>query len=146
MSSRRRALTTALKTAHREESRAASLFQSIARSIKDAQLHGTFLHFGTQEEGAIATVEGLMDARGVRRPALVGVTRFRAVLQGRTARLRSWRRVLEDSLDATERRVRRMAEAASGARLAGDLDAARSLEHLRDEAGSQAKWFREFLR
>ena len=85
MGVKRRALTAALKTAHREESRAAALFSGISRGLKDAQLHGTFLHFGNQEQGAIATVEGLMDARGVKRPAFLLVTKLRVAVAGRSA-------------------------------------------------------------
>ena len=146
MSIKRRALTSALKTAHREEVRAASLFDAIAKNVKDAQLHGTFLQFGAQEQGGVATVEGLLDSRGVGRPMLLAVTRLRAALAGGSARVRPWRGLVEDALDRTESRARRLAEAASGARIAGDLDAARSLEGLRDNAGSQAAWFRDFLR
>src|SRR6185436_5977373 len=119
MSIKRRALTSALKSAHREEVRAAALFGSIAGSVKDAQLHGTFLQFSAQEQGAAAMVEGLLDERRVGRPALLSVTRLRAALHGRTARMRGWRSVIEDALDRTERRVQLMAEAASNARLAG---------------------------
>lgn len=146
MSVRRRALKSALKTAHSEEVRASAMFQSIAGSVRDAQLHGTFLQFGAAEAGAIAQVEGLMEARGVSPSWFSGLRRLRAAFRGRTARVRPWRHVLEDSLDLTERRMRRMAEAASNARFAGDLDAARSLEGLRDNAGAQARWFQEFLR
>jgi hypothetical protein len=146
MSIRRRALTSALKTAHREEVRAASLFQSIAQSVKDAQLHGTFMKFGAQEQGGVATVVGLLESRNVGAAMFLGLTRVKAAIQGRAARLRPWRRVLEDVLDDTERRAKRIAEAASGARLAGDLDAARSLDGLQDTAGEQAAWFRDFLR
>ncbi len=146
MSLKRRALTSALRIAQREETRAASLFGAIAGNVKDAQLHGTFLQFGAEVQGSVATVEGLMDARGVAHAKFLPVTRLRATLSGRAARVRAWRAVLEDSRDATERRVNRLAEAASGARLAGDLDAARSLDQLREGAGRQAKWFRDFLR
>lgn len=146
MSVKRRALKSALKTAHREEVRAASLFNAIASSVKDAQLLGTFLQFGAQEQGGVATVEGLLEARGMGAPALTPVTRIRAAFHGHTARVRPWRGVVEDALDRTEKRAELMTEAASNARLAGDLDAARSLEELRDNAGSQARWFREFLR
>ncbi len=144
MSIKRRALTHALRTAHREEVHAASLFNAIASCVKDAQLHGTYLQFGAEVQGAVATVEGLLESRGVKAPMLA-VTRMRAALHGCVARVRPWRALVEDSLDRTERRARRMSEAASGARLAGDLDAARSLEHLRDAAGEQARWFRTFL-
>ena len=146
MSIKRRALTSALKSAHREEVGAAALLNSIASAIRDAQLHGTFLQFGAQETGGVATVEGLLESRGVGRPMLLPVTRLCAAVRGRAARMRPWRSVVEDVLDRTERRAQRISEAASNARLAGDLDAARSLGFLKDNAGTQAAWFREFLR
>jgi hypothetical protein len=146
MSMKRRALEGALRSAHREEVGAVSLFGAIAVCVRDAQLQGTFLQFEAQEQGGVATVEGLLETRGVGRSALLPFTRLRASLHGRAARVRAWRGVVEDALDRTERRTRRIAEAASNARLAGDLDAARSLEGLRASAGEQARWFRDFLR
>lgn len=146
MSTKSRALSSALKTAHREESRASSLFTAIATNVKHAQLHGKFLQFGSQGEGGVLTVEALLDSRGIGRPAMVSATRMRAVVQGFAARLRPWRRVVEDALDLTERRIRLIGEAAANARLAGDIDVARNLDTLRDNAAAQAKWMREYLR
>jgi hypothetical protein len=146
MSVNNRALKSALKSARRECVEASSLYHSIATSVKDQQLNGTFQQFGDQALGAVATIEGLLTNRGEGSPGMLAITRIRAAFHGKTARLRRWRNVIEDVLDTTERRVRVMDEAASNARIAGDLDAARSLESLRDSAGGQAQWFRDFLR
>jgi hypothetical protein len=146
MSIKSRALSSALRTAHREETRAASFFSAAASNVRHAQLHGKFVQFGSQGEGGVLTVEALLDARGIGRPMLVSATRVRALMQGYAARLRPWRRIVEDALDLTELRARRIAEAASNARVAGDLDAARNLDTLRENAGAQAQWMREYLR
>jgi hypothetical protein len=145
MSIKRHALSSALKTAHREETRAASLFTSIATNVKHAQLHGKLLQFGSQGEGRVLAVEALLDARGISHPLTISATRVRAAIQGCAAHLRPWRRVVEDALDLTERRARLIAGAASNARLAGDIDAARNLDSLRENAGAQANWMREYL-
>jgi len=146
MSVKRRELTSALKEAHREEVRAVSFFSTVAPSVKNPQLHGTLLQFGSQEMGGVATVEGLLESRGVGRSPMLTFTRLRAAMQGRAARMRPWRALVEDTLDRTEARARSMAQFASEARLAGDLDAARSLDGLCNTATSQATWLRDFLR
>ncbi len=146
MSSKRSALRKALRTAHREEVRASALFDALATSLRDAQLHGTMLQFGAQEHGAVALVENLLETRGFSRPGLSPLTSLRATFHGMTARFRTWRSALEDSLEWTDARARRIAEAAGYARYAGDIDAARSLDGLQQSAAAQSKWLSDFLR
>jgi hypothetical protein len=146
MDATRRELTSALKAAHREEVRAVSFLSSVTGAVKNPKVRSTLVQFGSQEMGGVATVEGLLESRGVSRPPMIALTRLRAAMQGCVARVRPFRSLVEDTLDRTEARARCMASAAAEARNAGDVDAARSLDGLRETATSQAAWLRDFLR
>jgi len=146
MNATRRELTSALRNAHREEVRAVTFFSSAASGVKHPRLHGTLVQFGSQGMGGVATVAGLLESRGAGPSVTLALTRLRAAMQGRIARIRPIRALVEDALDRAEARARCMAEAAADARGAGDMEAARSLDGLRETAASQATWLREFLR
>jgi ferritin-like metal-binding protein YciE len=146
MSDRNRTLTKALKAAHREEVRAVSFLSTVATKVRNQQLRGTFQQFGSQGMGGVATVEGLLEARGAGTAPMLALTRLRASMQGCVARVRPVRSVVEDTLDRAEARARCLAAAASDARLAGDVEAARSLDGLCEAATSQATWLRDYLR
>ena len=145
MATRERAVRRALRTAYREQVRAATHYAGVARTVRNAQLHSVLLRFAAEEESGVAQVQGLMAARNVSPPALVFLTQLRAGLAAFTTHLRSWRSALEDSLHWAEIRAERLGRAIEDAGGAGDLDAARSLEELWRHTAEQSEWISTYL-